>query len=66
MFVVVFVTQLTQHVLYSKAKKQLPIKRCKHFELGYVLSVMTRIAIEFRTNARCSGDRKQKGQALVF
>jgi large subunit ribosomal protein L44e len=29
-----------------KAKKQLPLKRCKHFELG--------------------GDKKQKGQALVF
>jgi large subunit ribosomal protein L44e len=29
-----------------KTKKQLPLKRCKHFELG--------------------GDKKQKGQALVF
>ncbi|TQS33448.1 hypothetical protein Golomagni_06207, partial [Golovinomyces magnicellulatus] len=40
-----------------KAKSQLALKRCKHFELGYVFSIASGIM---------PGDKKTKGAALVF
>ncbi|KAI0877083.1 L41 ribosomal protein [Hypoxylon argillaceum] len=49
-----------------KAKKQLPLKRCKHFELGYDAEPpRTHEMMETNTLA-CSGDKKTKGAALVF
>lgn len=55
-----------------KAKKQLALKRCKHFELGYVL--FRSVVLPFYlgvTSTDCnlffySGDKKTKGAALVF
>ena len=54
-----------------KTKAQLALKRCKHFELGYVLSTMifkTHRCEETAANqcVRNSGDKKTKGAALVF
>jgi large subunit ribosomal protein L44e len=47
-----------------KAKTQLALKRCKHFELGYVLQdPCCRIG---EADKLCSGDKKTKGAALVF
>jgi len=47
-----------------KTKAQLSLKRCKHFELGYVgvLCVVNGALL----TARYSGDKKTKGAALVF
>lgn len=47
-----------------KTKAQLALKRCKHFELGYVHS--TSNMLDIRTDIICSGDKKTKGAALVF
>lgn len=47
-----------------KTKAQLALKRCKHFELGYVHSTSNMLNI--RTDIICSGDKKTKGAALVF
>lgn len=47
-----------------KTKAQLALKRCKHFELGYVHS--TSRVHNIRTDIICSGDKKTKGAALVF
>ena len=47
-----------------KTKAQLALKRCKHFELGYV--PRHRFGIGWRANGSCSGDKKTKGAALVF
>lgn len=51
-----------------KTKAQLALKRCKHFELGYVSILSTTTIILWRnTNAHIySGDKKTKGAALVF
>lgn len=64
-----------------KTKCQLPIKRCKHFELGSVFipsgghhcggiwcgMVYPRTQLLTRTFSwLCSGDKKTKGAALVF
>ena len=52
-----------------KTKAQLAIKRCKHFELGYVLPQPPpplKRKEEGRLTALCSGDKKTKGAALVF
>jgi large subunit ribosomal protein L44e len=49
-----------------KTKAQLALKRCKHFELGYVARYRT---VVIRSNANVelySGDKKTKGAALVF
>jgi large subunit ribosomal protein L44e len=47
-----------------KAKTQLALKRCKHFELGYVFQIHYRRFGE--ADILCSGDKKTKGAALVF
>ena len=47
-----------------KTKAQLALKRCKHFELGYVTLAARKLDI--RTDFGCSGDKKTKGAALVF
>lgn len=52
-----------------KTKAQLSLKRCKHFELGYVTSVAVRkwLACDYiLTSLYYSGDKKTKGAALVF
>ncbi len=48
-----------------KQKKQLPLKRCKHFELGYVPYWVPLESLT-STDAYSSGDKKTKGAALVF
>src|ERR1700709_1015354 len=47
-----------------KTKAQLALKRCKHFELGYVTTIhgLMRSSTDFPN----SGDKKTKGAALVF
>jgi hypothetical protein len=62
-----------------KTKAQLALKRCKHFELGYVHTANTLLIITPRdlrylgnfeeiilTGFVYSGDKKTKGAALVF
>jgi hypothetical protein len=58
-----------------KAKTQLALKRCKHFELGYVINTIIAAAAtghcEIGQTANHpspnnSGDKKTKGAALVF
>lgn len=62
-----------------KTKCQLALKRCKHFELGYVLLLSLGLTlfsqgnepsmqeVEILTcNSFNSGDKKTKGAALVF
>jgi large subunit ribosomal protein L44e len=48
-----------------KQKHQLPIARCKHFELGYVIPLCSYYRASF-ANLDYSGDKKTKGAALVF
>lgn len=45
-----------------KTKLQLSLKRCKHFELGYVKELWCKMVML----TVCSGDKKTKGAALVF
>jgi len=47
-----------------KTKAQLSLKRCKHFELGYVEIHVGHI--ELLLTLGYSGDKKTKGAALVF
>lgn len=47
-----------------KTKAQLALKRCKHFELGYAMSIVTRYGQQLII--KYSGDKKTKGAALVF
>lgn len=57
-----------------KAKAQLALKRCKHFELGYAFTflcfagVFVCVYMVYDTNVFLlnSGDKKTKGAALVF
>ncbi|KAF3491181.1 60S ribosomal protein L44 [Arthroderma uncinatum] len=53
-----------------KTKAQLALKRCKHFELGYVVPVVIFSFFFFYfmliTVFNNSGDKKTKGAALVF
>lgn len=51
-----------------KTKMQLALKRCKHFELGYViLPLLEGSWRDRRLTLLChSGDKKTKGAALVF
>lgn len=54
-----------------KTKAQLALKRCKHFELGYVLLIYLGLEDgDVCTDADkirfFSGDKKTKGAALVF
>src|SRR5437667_9432007 len=47
-----------------KQKHQLPIARCKHFELGHVIALCSYYRASF-ANLHYSGDKKTKGAALV-
>ena len=47
-----------------KTKAQLALKRCKHFELGYVINRTG--DEELLLTYFGSGDKKTKGAALVF
>ena len=48
-----------------KTKAQLALKRCKHFELGYVVLADAHDCLLVLTDGY-SGDKKTKGAALVF
>lgn len=52
-----------------KTKSQLALKRCKHFELGFVTNALpepsARSWTQFTDDSN-SGDKKTKGAALVF
>jgi large subunit ribosomal protein L44e len=49
-----------------KTKAQLALKRCKHFELGYVIHASLLVEVLMLIISFNSGDKKTKGAALVF